>query len=128
MIHDKICNLGEDFANNLQEFYTKKLQYFVDVQKKLEKDYNKQTEEFLKNAPIQIKQFIASQKIWEQRIVRESIKEAALAGAATLRFPTPYTISVIEGYVSDEGTAPYEIEIANDYSELTEGDTVNYAG
>ena len=48
----------------------------------------------------QEKQFIASQKIWEQRMVREAIKEASLSGATSLRFPTPYTLSVIEGYVS----------------------------
>jgi hypothetical protein len=76
----------------------------------------------------QEKQFIASQKEWEKRMVREAIKEAALAGAETLRFPTPYTISVIEGYVSDAGNAPYETINANNSSQLTEGDTVEYAG
>lgn len=115
--------LGEEFANNLQEFYTKKLQYFVDVQKKLEKDYNKQTEEFLKNAPIQIKQFIASQKEWEKRMVRESIKEAALSGATTLRFPTPYTISVIEGYIKGANGSAVELLDGTDV-----GDMVGYLG
>jgi hypothetical protein len=48
----------------------------------------------------QEKQFIASQKEWEKRMVREVIREAALSGATKLRFPTPYTLSVIEGYVN----------------------------
>jgi hypothetical protein len=56
-------------------------------------------EQFTKLSP-QEKQFIASQKIWEQRMVREAIKEASLSGATSLRFPTPYTLSVIEGYLS----------------------------
>lgn len=74
------------------------------------------------------KQFIASQKEWEKRMVRETIKEAALSGATKLRFPTPYTLSVIEGYInadnkSDE--APYTIISGNDEI-LKEGDTIRY--
>jgi hypothetical protein len=72
------------------------------------------------------KQFIASQKEWEKRMVREAIKEASLSGATSLRFPTPYTLSVIEGYLS-EG-APYEIENANDSTYLEAGDRIYYAG
>jgi len=77
---------------------------------------------------LQEKQFIASQKEFEKRMVREAIKEASLSGATELRFPTPYTLSVIEGYLSENGGMPYEIESAEDSSRLESGDTIYYAG
>lgn len=120
--------LGEDFADTLQKFYDKKIQFFKDQKNKLEKEYNQQVEDIIKKLPIQEKQFIASQKSWEKRMVREVIKEASLSGATSLYFPTPYTLSVIEGYVSEEGNLPYEIERAVDYNRLTEGDEIYYAG
>jgi hypothetical protein len=77
------------------------------------------------------KQFIASQKEWEKRMVRESIREAALSGAKVLRFPTPYTLSVIEGYikgVENAGELPYEIVSAKESDRLQEGDAIEYLG
>lgn len=75
------------------------------------------------------KQFIASQKIWEQRLVREAIKEASLSGATSLRFPTPYTLSVIEGYVpaGESSTMPYTV-VTGDTNFLRAGDIINYGG
>jgi len=93
---------------------------------RLSKEIEKLKNQVLQNLPKDQKQFIASQKIWEQRMVREAIKEASLSGATSLRFPTPYTLSVIEGYLS-EG-APYEIENANDSTYLEAGDRIYYAG
>lgn len=106
------------------------LDFFSDENftKELEKEKIKVEQEFLKNLSPQEKQFIASQKIWEQRMVREAIKEASLSGATSLRFPTPYTLSVIEGYISEEGNLPYEVESAEDEESLEVGDTINYAG
>jgi len=77
---------------------------------------------------LQEKQFIASQKEFEKRMVREAIKEASLSGATELRFPTPYTLSVIEGYLSENGSMPYEVESAEDSSRLERGDTIYYIG
>lgn len=121
--------LGEEFADNLQKFYDAKLQFFKDQQKKLDKEYNKQVEDIYKKLTPQEKQFIASQKEWEKRIVREAIKEASLSGATSLRFPTPYTLSVIEAYTSEaEGAMPYDIENAEDSTSLTTGDRIDYIG
>jgi hypothetical protein len=74
------------------------------IDKQIEKEeqdkIKKLQEDRLKSLSPQEKQFIASQKEWEKRMVREAIKEASLSGATSLRFPTPYTLSVIEGYLS----------------------------
>jgi hypothetical protein len=76
-----------------------------------------------------IKQFVASQKIHEVRLLREALRNAAQEGAEILRFPTPYTLAVIEGYVNKEGGygAPYEI-ISGDRERLRIGDEIDYGG
>jgi hypothetical protein len=76
---------------------------------------------------LMLSQFVASQKVHELRLFRESLKHAADKGATELWFPTPYTIAVIEGYVSDKGTPPYEI-IRGDDSYLEIGDLIDYGG
>jgi hypothetical protein len=89
----------------------------------------KRIEEIKKSEPasLMMSQFIASQKVHELRLFRESLKHAADKGATELWFPTPYTIAVIEGYVSSTGNAPYEV-INGDESQLSPGDTINYGG
>jgi hypothetical protein len=89
----------------------------------------KRIEEIKKSEPasLMMSQFIASQKVHELRLFRESLKHAADKGATELWFPTPYTIAVIEGYVSSNGNAPYEVINGNeDY--LVPGDTIEYGG
>jgi hypothetical protein len=54
------------------------------------------------------KQFIASQKVFERRLLHEAVAEARSKGASTVRFPKPHTIAVIEGYIEGAGL-PYEI-------------------
>ena len=76
---------------------------------------------------LMLSQFVASQKVHELRLFRESLKHAADKGATELWFPTPYTIAVIEGYVSDKGTPPYEV-IRGDESYLEPGDLIDYGG
>jgi hypothetical protein len=75
------------------------------------------------------KQFIASQKIHEIRLLKEAFRSAAQEGAEVLRFPTPYTLAVIEGFVNKSGEtgAPYEI-INGDPERLRMGDTIDYGG
>jgi hypothetical protein len=55
------------------------------------------------------KQFVASQKFHELRLLREGFKNAAEEGAEVVRFPTPYTLAVIEGYVNKDGTTRYDV-------------------
>jgi hypothetical protein len=77
-----------------------------------------------------LKQFIASQKIHEVRLLRESLRNASQEGAETLRFPTPFTLAVIEGYVNkpgESGETPYDI-ISGDREGLTTGDEIDYGG
>jgi hypothetical protein len=77
-----------------------------------------------------LKQFIASQKIHEVRLLREALRNASQEGAETLRFPTPYTLAVIEGYVNkpgESGETPYDI-ISGDREGLTIGDEIDYGG
>jgi hypothetical protein len=75
------------------------------------------------------KQFVASQKFHELRLLREGFKNAAEEGAEVVRFPTPYTLAVIEGYVNKEGEngAPYEI-ISGDRDRLDFGDEISIDG
>lgn len=72
-----------------------------------------------------LNQFVASQKNHELRIFREAIKNAGEEGFEKLRFPSPYTIALIEGYVNDgeEFSPPYEI-VSGDNDRLYEGDII----
>ncbi len=100
------------------------------IRSKEESDYiKKRIEEIRKSeeGAGALAQFIASQKFHEVRLFREALKDAAESGAKVLRFPTPYTLAVIEGYVSDTGSAPYEI-ISGDREFLSPGDQIDYAG
>ena len=76
-----------------------------------------------------LKQFVASQKIHEVRLLREALRNASQEGAETLRFPTPYTLAVIEGYVNKAGEngAPYEV-VSGDNDRLQVGDIIDYYG
>jgi len=118
---------AKDVLKNSLDFFSKD-----EFLKQLEKEKSKVEQEFFKALSPQEKQFIASQKVWEQRMVREAIKEASLSGATSLRFPTPYTLSVIEGYVStgEGSTPPYSIQYSIDENKrtLTSGDMIGYLG
>ena len=103
--------LKEDYIFLTQDFYTKV--------KEVEKNLTKETEKIINSLPKAEKQFIASQKEWEKRLFREALKEASLSGATTFRLPTPYTLSVIEGYV--EGNTE-----TLDLKDKTKGDIFDY--
>ena len=82
-----------------------------------------------KEGDLILKQFIASQKVHEIRLFREAVKHAAEIGATELWFPSPYTLAIIEGYVSGKGTiAPYEITSSRYADDLNQGDTIDYEG
>jgi hypothetical protein len=82
-----------------------------------------------KEGDLIIKQFVASQKVHEIRLFREAVKHAAEVGATELWFPSPYTLALIEGYVSgSENIAPYEITSSRYTDELNPGDTIDYEG
>jgi hypothetical protein len=119
----------QEVVDNYRRKESKKLSEAINKSDDLfNKERNKLTqkleEEKYKKLSPQEKQFIASQKEWEKRMVREAIKEATLSGATELRFPTPYTLSVIEGYVTigEEDKAKTELRSA------MEGEVVNYLG
>lgn len=101
-------NLKEDFDYVTKGYYTK----LAEIQKK----YREATPSF-------VKQFNASEKVFELRLIRESIKEAANRGFEKLRLPTAYTISVIEGYVGGDGQGDL---LDNDYPVV--GERVRYLG
>jgi len=97
-----------------------------------QQEYIKNKIEEIKNSEkgvSMLKQFTASQKIHELRLIRESLRNAAQEGAEVLRFPTPYTLAVIEGYVNKAGEngAPYEI-VSGDSERLYQGDIIDYGG
>lgn len=90
--------------------------------------------EELKNKKISIleKQFFSFRNTWHERSIREIIRIKALEGVKTLRFPTPYTVSLIEGYINDNEDGdymPYEVISGDDQGgDLVVGDTIDYGG
>ena len=126
----------ETIKNKTRELYVKYKQLLEDLNKS---DYlltYEKDQKFIKLLDTKVqelltpqeRQFIASQKEWEKRMVREALRLASSSGASKLRLPTPHTLSVIEGYLSEDGGMPYEIENAQDSNRLEPGDTIYYAG
>jgi hypothetical protein len=154
----KVSSFSEKETNKLFIFDTRKeanafmndiiteANYIKDVYERLRLEYRneqklrngsekkyveKRIEELRKNnsKADMLAQFIASAKVHELRLFREAIKEAAEAGASIVRFPAPYTLAVIEGYVdkTGEGNTPYDI-VRGDSDGLSEGDIIDYGG
>jgi hypothetical protein len=128
-MHYRYINTLQDNYELAQKEINKK---FKKITEKYELDIVRSEAEKIKNsekgASIR-KQFIASQKIHEIRLLKEAFRNAAQEGAEILRFPTPYTLAVIEGFVNKSGEtgAPYEI-INGDPERLRMGDTIDYGG
>jgi hypothetical protein len=117
----------DDMPEELKGAFNFVTKDFYTEEKSIEKQFNNTVESVIANLPLDEKQFIASQKEWEKRMVRESLRLASSSGASKLRLPTPHTLSVIEGYISGDG-APYEIISADDYNRLAPGDKIDYLG
>jgi 3-dehydroquinate dehydratase len=119
--------LGKEVLDKIDDEVRQPVKQLEKDIKSAQKKFDNAVENIIKGLSPQEKQFIASQKEWEKRLVREAIKEASLSGATELRFPTPYTLSVIEAYTSEaEGAMPYDIENAEDSTYLTTGDRIYY--
>lgn len=65
------------------------------------------------------KQFNQYKNVWHERLIREEIRRAAMDGKTKLRFPMPYTVAKIEGYLSEDGQIPEGTAV---------GDTFEYMG
>jgi len=77
------------------------------------------------------RQFAASQKTWERRLLHEAVRYAVERGADEVLFPSPYAVALIEGYVEDGGQAAapnYTIEGEDRYRDIKVGDIVRDAG
>ena len=115
-----------DYYKEMRDIYNAKTDEFKkEEQKYIQKRIEEQKAKFTSIE----KQFVASQKFHELRLLREAFKNAAEEGAEVVRFPTPYTLAVIEGYVNKEGEsgAPYEI-ISGDSDRLDYGDVISMDG
>ena len=122
---NKYNNVSERRREVIDEYEAKRREF-----KKEENKYiAKRIEEIKKSESgnLMLSQFVASQKVHELRLFREALKHAADKGAEELWFPTPYTLAKIEGYVSSNGNAPYDI-ITGDESGLEPGDIIDYGG
>lgn len=75
----------------------------------------------LKGSDLNTKQFIASSKFFELRLIRESIKDAATKGYDKVRIPLPFTLSTIEGHYNSDKNVSYNGEV----EDLNIGDEVN---
>lgn len=76
------------------------------------------------------KVFNTYKNIWQERLVREAINIKANEGSEFIRFPTPRTVAVIEGFTGGEegNTMPYEIINGDEESGLVDGDSIDYGG
>ena len=118
-------NPKDYFAEMKQIYKSKELEYDNERKKYIQRRINEQTEYFSSSE----RQFIASQKLHELRLLREAFKNAAEEGAEVVRFPAPYTIAIIEGYTSKvgENNMPYEV-VSGDSNRLDFGDIISYDG
>jgi len=116
-----------DIPEELKGAFNFVIKDFYTEEKSIEKEFSNTVESIVAKLPLAEKQFIASQKEWEKRMVREALRLASSSGASKLRLPTPHTLSVIEGYISGDG-APYDIITADDYNRLVPGDKIDYLG
>lgn len=64
------------------------------------------------------KAFDSYRNIWHERTIRELIRIAAMRGVKKLRFPTPYTISKIEGYLDEAGQISEDIDEGEEFEYL----------
>lgn len=74
--------------------------------------------------------FMQFKNSWHQRAVREIINMKANGGFGAVRFPTPRTVSLIEGFASggfDQDMIPYEYNGTRDTT-LEVGETIDYGG
>jgi len=125
----------DTIKNKTYELYAKYKQLLAEREKSDYRLIDEKDQKFIKLLDTKVqelltpqeRQFIASQKEWEKRMIRESLRLASSSGASKLRLPTPHTLSVIEGYISGDG-APYEIISADDYNRLAPGDKIDYLG
>lgn len=87
-----------------------------------------------KNIPKDEALFMTYKNRWHERIVKEEIHDAALSGDAIVRFPTPFTVAKIEGFIGEEGNEmPYtvigkETVHPEDIDDLKRGDKIEYGG
>jgi hypothetical protein len=125
--------LQDMYGGNPRDYYIEMTKVYLDKQDEFDVERNKYIQQRAEEQKLKItsieKQFVASQKFHELRLLREGFKNASEEGAEVVRFPTPYTIAVIEGYVNKEGEsgAPYEI-ISGDSDRLDFGDIIDMDG
>jgi hypothetical protein len=98
------------------------------LEKQLEKEKAQLEQKVYNGLSKEEKQLIASQKVFERRLVHEAVAEARSKGADAVRFPAPHTLAVIENYISNDGRMPYSIESAENNEWLTAGDKINVDG
>lgn len=97
--------------------------------------YEEQIAKVGRDATLTEKSFLSYKNRWHERIVKEEIHDAALSGDTSVRFPMPFTVAKIEGFVGNEehGDMPYTVPGAeethpNDIGDLSRGDTIKYGG
>jgi len=96
---------------------------FKEREKEINKQFEKDKEALYEKMSPEEKQFIASQKVWERRMMHEAVREAVQNGSEIVLFPAPHTIAVIEKYTG--GNKPYEVMSQQHEGRLAEGDKID---
>lgn len=92
----------------------------VDYMAEIQSDYFQKYRDALHKNP----ELMPFKNTWHERMIREEIRNSAVKGSESLRFPHPFTVAVIEGYVS--GKAPYSTDSGDDY--VGHGTQITYLG
>jgi len=70
------------------------------------------------------KSFLNYKNTWHERMIREEIRRAAMEGDTKIRIPTPYTISKIEGYLSEDGQIPENTVVGDEFDYMGDSYTL----
>lgn len=128
-IKDLITNYGL-IPNRAKEEHAELLKQIEKAKKELQKELARFENKVYSMLSPAEKQFIASAKVWEKRLLHEAIAEAMDKGADRFLIPTPHTLATIEGYIGG-AAPPYEvISDRNAYSNgnLGDGDIIEMGG
>jgi hypothetical protein len=100
-----------DFLRDMKRASEGEHRVELEKQKKIAEDKAIDELKNSKEGNLILKQFLASAKVYETRLLREAIKYAAKKGATELWFPTPFTESSLQGHINKtrNGNTPYQI-------------------
>lgn len=106
--------LDEHIKNGDEEFAKEDREDIASIEtkiKELENYRQREIEKSKKTDDSKKPKFLSYKNIWFERIIREEIRNAAMNNVKRLRFPLPYTIAHIEGFLGKGGQVPENLAV-----------------